>query len=79
MNLHCMMTVSEHEKAEWARLAQAAYAANRNDLGHQYSVAASLQKGGSISISRFDWLQRGYRGWLIGGFAELDARRAQES
>lgn len=79
MNLHCMMTVNAHEKAEWSRLAQAAYAADRNAIGHQYSVAASLPNGGQISISRFDWLQRGYRGWLIGGFAEFDARRAQES
>lgn len=64
-----LITPTEHEKAEWSRLAQAAYAQNINSIGHRYSVAASLCRNCGIPLKTFDALQSGYRQWLIGGFA----------
>ena len=58
------ITPTEHEKAEWSRMAVAAYSANRNDVGHRYSAAASLPRGSIIPVNRFDNLQHGYRAWL---------------
>lgn len=62
------ITVSEHEKAEWSRMAQSAYRENRNSVGHRYSMAATLRIGEQMRIDAFDTLQRNYRNWLIGGF-----------
>lgn len=59
------ITPLEFEKAEWSRLAQAAYGRDRNDLGHFFSAAASLPKGGSMTLRRFDDLQGMYRAWLV--------------
>lgn len=60
---------SAHEKAEWSRLAQAAYAVNLNSIGHKYSGAASIPNNAAIDIGYFDLLQSGYRAWLLSGFA----------
>ena len=59
------ITPLEFEKAEWSRMAQAAYGRDRNDLGHFLSAAASLPKGGSMTLRRFDDLQGMYRAWLV--------------
>lgn len=58
------ITPTEHEKREWARLAQAAYKVSRNDIGHEFSGAASLMRNQQMDVERFDFLQAGYRGWL---------------
>lgn len=60
-----MITVTEHEKAEWSRMAQAAYAVSRNDIGTRYSVAATLRRGEAMTAARFDALQAPYRAWLV--------------
>lgn len=63
------MTPTEHEKAQWLRLAQAAYRVGHNAIGHHYSAAASLCRGCDMPLGTFDKLQSGYRQWLISGFA----------
>lgn len=63
------VTPSAHEKAEWTRLAQAAYKAGRNAIGHRFSVAASLPSTGSMALATFDSLQADYRSWLIDGWS----------
>jgi len=60
---------SEHEKSEWSRMAQDAYARDFNDTGHKFSVAASLGRGAAMPLAQFDALQTEYRQWLIRGFA----------
>ncbi len=62
-----MITPTTAEKAEWSRMAQAAYAAGRNDIGHRYSVAASLPALCRIATREFDELHGDYRAWLIDG------------
>jgi len=62
-----MMTPTQHEKNEWSRLAQHAYAYGHNAIGHRYSTAASLPHEGRLSVERFDLLQAGYRDWLVRG------------
>ncbi len=62
------VTPTDHEKREWSRLAQAAYAAGYNQVGHRYSTAASMYRGQEMRVDQFDSLQSGYRGWLISGF-----------
>jgi len=59
-----MMTPTEHEKREWSRMAQAAYAIGNNDIGHKYSMAATLRIGEPMHVTTFDRLQSGYRQWL---------------
>jgi hypothetical protein len=59
------MTPTHAEKMGWSRMAQAAYAINRNDLGHRYSAAASLSTGGYMPLRMFDQLMADYRAWLI--------------
>lgn len=65
--LFCTITPNQHEKDEWSRLAQHAYAHNHNAVGHTYSTAASLPRDGQIRLAYFDKLQDGYREWLIRG------------
>lgn len=60
-----MIPVTDHVKAEWSRFAQAAYARSRNDVGHRFSVAASLPHGSMLPADRFDYLQAQYRAWLV--------------
>jgi hypothetical protein len=60
-----MITPNQHEKNEWSRLAQAAYSAGKNPIGHRYSVAASIPNDYQMTVARFDELQEGYRNWLI--------------
>ena len=65
-----LITPTEHEKREWSRLAGAAYAADHNAIGHRYSGAASIRRDGQITLHYFDFLQVGYRQWLISGFGD---------
>lgn len=59
------ITPNAHEKSEWSRMAQAAYLGRRNDIGHRFSVAASLPSYGQVTVAYFDRLQTEYRAWLI--------------
>lgn len=61
------ITPTSAEKMEWSRMAQAAYAAGRNDVGHRYSVAASLPALARIATKAFDELHGDYRAWLVDG------------
>lgn len=70
-------TPTEHEKNEWARMAQDAYAKGFNAIGHRFSAAAALPRGEKIPTARFDSLMADYRAWLIDGwkaFAEENPR-----
>jgi len=68
-----MMIPTQHEKNEWSRLAQHAYAHGHNAIGHRYSTAASLPHDGRVPVEFFD-LQAGYREWLV--FGSLTAASA---
>jgi hypothetical protein len=71
-NTPATIVPTEHEKAEWSRLAKAAYASDRNDIGHTFSMASGCCLiGQAITLSRFDYLQSIYRQWLIGGFSNV--------
>ena len=63
-----VITPTEHDKAEWARLAQDAYRLGLNDTGHRFSGAAALRRGEPITYQAYDALQAEYREWLIAGF-----------
>jgi len=58
---------TRHEKAEWSRLAQDAYARDMNTIGHAFSAHASRPHNWAMSIKQFDTLQAIYRAWLIHG------------
>lgn len=62
-----MITPTHHEKLEWSRLASTAYHLGRNDVGHRFSVAASLPSNGQLTVRQYDSLQDGYREWLVFG------------
>ena len=64
---------SEHDKAEWSRMAQDAYRTDRNSFGHRYSVmAATTLRGAALPINIYDDLMRVYRQWLVFGWAEVE-------
>lgn len=69
-----MITPTEHDKAEWSRLAKYCYANGRNDLGHRFSMAATLRVRESCNVQWYYDLQSIYRGWLC--FNELPAKVA---
>lgn len=60
----CRMEPTEHEKAEWSRMATKCYAKGHNALGTRMSVAASVRQHGTIPIENMRWLQNAYRDWL---------------
>ena len=62
------ITPTELEKKEWSRLAQAAYYANMNDIGHCFSGLAALRKGESLHVQTYDAIMTQYRDWLNFGF-----------
>ena len=70
--MNCVNTPTDHEKREWARLAQAAYHTCRNAAGHTFSAAAALPAGATMDPQRFQKLQDGYRAWLVFGWVEFD-------
>lgn len=59
------ITVTQHEKNEWSRMARAAYSADRNDVGHRYSMAATVRNGEQVRADWYDRIQSGYRAWLV--------------
>lgn len=59
-----MITITQHEKDEWSRFAQAAYARRLVAVGHRFSAAASLPNGARMPVQQFDSLMRDYRAWL---------------
>lgn len=60
------ITPTQHAKNEWSRMAQSAYAANLNTIGHTMSAAASLPHDGSLSVDRYDFLCiRSARTWRM--------------
>lgn len=61
------MTPTEHEKSEWCRMACAAYLAGQTRIAHAYMRASCLPAGSTMDCRRFDWLQDGYRAWLVFG------------
>ena len=70
-----IITPTEHDKAEWSRMAQDAYRTNRNFYGHRYSVAATLPKGEPMRADVFDTLQNTDRTWLVFGWSEVENPR----
>lgn len=63
-----LVTPTEHEKAEWSRLAVDAYRLGLNDVGHRFSGSAALGRNEPITVQAFNALQDEYREWLIAGF-----------
>jgi hypothetical protein len=59
------MTLTNHERAEFQRMATAAYKSGRNPVGHRFSVAGALA---TLELSRFDALMNEYREWLVFGW-----------
>lgn len=64
-----MIHPNQHEKNEWSRLATWAYSNGRNQLGHEFSMAAALRTGETVTDSWFDAKQNIYRAWLVFGEA----------
>lgn len=62
-----LITPTEHDKAEWSRLAQAAYHSGWNEVGHTFSAGASLPRNGRMDIRRYDAMMAVYRDWLCFG------------
>lgn len=65
------MHLTDHERSEWARMAQAAYNRSRSDVGHRMSVAASRSV---LTVAEFDARAAEYRRWLV--FDELTPEEA---
>jgi len=73
-----MVTPTQHEKYEWATVAEAAYKAQYNEIGHTFSVAATLPNGAQMTIKQFDELKSNYRQWrLYGKLTLADGRTVQ--
>jgi hypothetical protein len=66
-----MIHSTEHEKNEWSRMAKDAYANDRNDIGHRFSGAATLNIGEACTAESFYSLQSQYRKWLIDGISAV--------
>jgi hypothetical protein len=66
-----MMHPTEHEKNEWSRMAKDAYANDRNDIGHRFSGAATLNVGEACTLESFYSLQSQYQKWLIDGISAV--------
>lgn len=60
-----MITITQYEKDQRSRFAQAAYQAGKNIIGHRYSVAASIPNGARMEVATYDSLQDGWRAWLV--------------
>jgi hypothetical protein len=66
------ITPTEHEKAEWSRMAQDCYRHDLNDFGLTFSMASAMcLKGQAIPLARFYHLQGLYRMWLTVGVSAL--------
>ena len=58
---------TEHDKKEWARMAQAAYKVGENFTGHRYSAYAAWPSNQEMRIDVYNTLMRNYRRWLVFG------------
>jgi hypothetical protein len=61
------MPVTAHEKAEWARMAQALFGKLRNRQGFRFSVAAYSHEAYGVPLREYDALMVDYRAWLCFG------------
>lgn len=64
------MIPTAREKAEWRRVAQAAYRTGRHVTGHRFAIAADLPTDTAIPAARFNALQADYYAWLAEGFTD---------
>lgn len=62
-----MITPTAHEKNEWRRLSDAAWACGNIAIRDRYRDAAGISAGEQMTMARFDRLQEGYRNWLNHG------------
>ncbi len=60
-----MIPVTDHNKAEWARMSDAAYLAGRDEIGDRYNDAARFVTGLQLTYAQYDALQEPYRAWLV--------------
>lgn len=67
------MTITEHNRMEWTRMAHDMYKHGINYLGHRYSAKAALPEGTRLTCAAYDCLQDNYRVWLIDGAEALKA------
>lgn len=66
-----MITVLQHNKDEWSRMASDAYAKGHNAFGHRYSGLAALPTGSKLPVAVYDSVQHVYRQWLVFGWNEV--------
>ena len=71
MKMKSQMIASQHEKNEWARMAQDAYAKGLNTYGHRFSALAAMPQGAAMHIQEFDVVMSLYRSWLIDGWSTI--------
>ncbi len=60
------VTPTNHERAEWSRLAIEAYRLGYTSEGTRFSTRAAVVH--TMTVSEYDSLMRDYRAWLIDGF-----------
>lgn len=65
------ITVTQHVKNEWSRMATNAYKNGVNYMGHRYSMAAAIPNDAMLTCEVFDALQINYRKWLIDGIDQF--------
>ena len=69
-----MMTFIAHDASEFCRFAQAAYRADRNDIGH---LCSGINAGCQTTVDRFHLMKSLYCEWLaLGTFGDVAERRA---
>jgi len=56
------MTIIEHNRAEWSRMADAAASIGRSDVAARFRDAATRQQ---MTVREYDALQNDYRAWLV--------------
>lgn len=54
---------SRQVKLQWSDMAQAAYSANRNDIGHKFSAAASMRDGNALGPEYYSELESEWLTW----------------
>ena len=65
-----MITITQHERNEWSRLAQDAYRTGHNAYGHRFSAAAACWPE-RVSCAAYDRHQAIYRAWLLTGWRDV--------
>lgn len=69
-----MIYVTDNDAREWSRMAQAAYRADRNEVGHRYSMGSACLHKCEIPARLFYAYQGPYRAWLVFGEWPTDAQ-----